>query len=383
MPFKSSLYADVSQIRSEGPFSTLGEQLREIVRAARFSGNGPDERLVKINEMHERASTLGGSEMVPSDGGFLIQPEFSGEIVRRMYNTGDIFKLCTQFGIKGSNAFSFPQFDEGSRQNGSRLGGIQTYWVNEAQEVKPPASIIGIEKSLKPTFNKTVITAEKLAGFLYLTDELDKDTDALGSWATYAFSQELMFAVENCIINGTGAGQPLGVMKAPCLLSIAKESGQAAGSVVSANFGKMLAAFWAKSYNSSGAIVIYNQQLLTQLTSLTTVVGAAGSESNLWQWAPFGDEPDRLGGFPAFMSEYCQNPGTPGDIILADFSRYALAIREMMRAEVSIHLRFLQDENAFRFIMRIGGQPIDRSQIQINYSSPPAFSSPFVALGQR
>jgi HK97 family phage major capsid protein len=120
--------------------------------------------------------------------------------------------------------------------------------------------------------------------------------------------------------------------------------------------------------------------LLPQLASLATIVGTGGSESKLWQWATASDDYDLLAGFPAIQSEYCQVPGTPGDIIMCDFSRYVVTIREL-RSDVSIHVKFLTDQQAFRFLMRVGGQPIDiRPVTPLNGTQQ---TSTFVALAGR
>jgi hypothetical protein len=55
-----------------------------------------------------------------------------------------------------------------------------------------------------------------------------------------------------------------------------------------------------------------------------------------------------LAGIPAIMSEYCSQPRAVGDLILADFSRFVLSMREKLRAEVSIRLRFVTNEQAFQ-----------------------------------
>jgi len=98
----------------------------------------------------------------------------------------------------------------------------------------------------------TELKAEKLIGLMYLTSELaqDSNVDALDSWARYAFIQELTFRLENAIVSGAGDGQPLGVLNSGALVTLAAEGGQASATVVCANINKMLAAFWAKSYNS-------------------------------------------------------------------------------------------------------------------------------------
>ncbi len=360
-------------VRSGGPFKTLGEQLQAVIKAEVSNGRGPDERLFQVR------AAAGASEAVPSDGGFLVQPEFSRQIIERMYEVGDIYNRCLEIPV-GTNTFKFAQFDETSRATGSRLGGIQIYLENEAGNLLPN-SLQSSNTSQKPTFNLTELTTNKITGLMYLTDELGFDSNAFDTWATYAFSQELMFTLENLIVTGTGAGQPLGVLNSPALAVAAKQTGQATQTVVSQNINTMLAAFWARSYNSAGSVWLYNQALLPQLSTLSTLVGNAGSESKLWQWATSSDEYDRLAGFPALMCEYCPVPGTPGDIILCDFSRYVIAMREKMRAEMSIHVKFISDQQAFRFIMRVSGQPIDRAPVTpLNGNIP---TSPFVALQAR
>jgi hypothetical protein len=54
------------------------------------------------------------------------------------------------------------------------------------------------------------------------------------------------------------------------LVTIAKETGQAAAIVSSINIEKMIAALWAASFNNPNSVRIYNQGLLAQLSVLTT-----------------------------------------------------------------------------------------------------------------
>ena len=49
--------------------------------------------------------------------------------------------------------------------------------------------------------------------------------------------------------------------------------------------------------------------------------------------------------------------GTQGDIMLADMTQYLLAQRADVRADTSIHVAFLTGEQAFRFMLRLDGQP--------------------------
>ena len=364
----------IEPIRGEQPlFATMGEQLRAIMNVEIDRRVDP-----RLTDVHRRAATIGGSEQVPSDGGFLLQPEFSRQIVKRMYETGQILKRCTVLPTN-TGGVAYPQIDEGSRIGGSRLGGVQGHWVDEGDPLNPPK--LGTSLSEVPRFNLSTVVPHKVAVFMYVSDELARDSNAFEAWATYAGSQELTYKIEGAIISGTGAGMPQGILNSPALVTTPAATGQASKTVVSQNINAMLSSFWTPSYNSPGSIWLYNQALLPQMSTLATVVGSAGSESKLWAWATSGDDYDTLAGIPACQSEYCPVPGTPGDIILADLSRYMLVVRELIRSEVSIHVKFISDTSTFRFVARIGGQTIDRSSV-LPANGNIATSS-FVALAAR
>lgn len=357
-------------------FRNFGEQLLAVRQAALSHRSDP-----RLESVQCRATTIapaGGSEMVPSDGGFLVAPEFSRDILHRTYATGQILKRCFGLPMK-SSSLKFPQFSETSRQTGARLGGVQCLTENEAQKLQLPSAGA---YSIKPTFALTTLTAKKITGLLYLTDELAGDTDAFNTWATYAFSQELTFTLENQIVNGTGAGECQGILSAPCLVTVPKQTGQNAGSIVGANVIGMTSQLWAAS--RPNAIFLYNQQALQSLGTLSLNTGSA--QVLLWHFSEDASQPDTLCGIPAVPSEYCAAPGAAGDIVLADFSRYVVGTREM-RAEVSIHVLYLEDSSTYRFVLRIDGQPIDQAPIQplnATQASPPDFFvSPFVALAAR
>jgi HK97 family phage major capsid protein len=359
-------------VENTGPFPDFSEQLSAIRSAAHNEINGrpPDARLVELS----RRAAAGASEAVPSGGGFLVQPSFSAEIVRRAYLTGNIFQRCLHFPVTAphANGVKFPQFSEVSRATGSRLGGIQSYWLNEADTIT----------SSKPKVAVNELILQKLSCLVYLTDELLADTNSpgLGEWVSYACGQELMFRTEAAVVAGTGVGQPLGILNSGALITIPAEDGQQSGTIVSANVEKAMNAFWSGSWESEGACWIYNQGLLSNLSSLQLVVGVAGGQSNLWQWASATNQPDMLGGFAAIMSEAASIPGQPCDLLLADFSRYALALKEIQNT-ISLHIAFLVDSACFKATWRINGAPVDIQPVIPYLGSQP--TSPFVWIAAR
>jgi HK97 family phage major capsid protein len=88
-------------------------------------------------------------------------------------------------------------------------------------------------------------------------------------------------------------------------------------------------------------------------------------------------------GRPVIPTEYCSALGTAGDIALVDMSQYAISDRGDVRADSSIHLQFLTDEVAFRFLFEIDGQPTWRSALTPYQATAGRTLSAFVGLATR
>src|ERR1035437_3866382 len=347
-------------------FASFGEFLMSV-RAATVAPHLPrDPRL------QQRGTALGASEKVPSDAGFLVGTDFAKALVERMYGTGEILSRCMEVPISNnSNGFAFPQFNETSRANGSRMGGVQCYWEDEADTAT----------ASRPTFAEGTLKARKIIGLVYLTEELFRDVNALEVFATAAFSKEIAFTLENAIINGDGAYRPLGVLKSPGMLQVPAVGGQASGTITAQNVVDCWARCWAPSRKT--AVWVVNGEAERQLLTLTIPVGTGGSviELNHPTEDPATQPFATMLGCPVIPSEYSPVVGTVGDLMLCDFPRYIVGMKEAMATAVSIHVRFLSDEYAFRFEMRVDGQPIDR--IPVTPLNGTATTSSFVAIASR
>jgi HK97 family phage major capsid protein len=198
---------------------------------------------------------------------------------------------------------------------------------------------------------------EKVAALTYLTDELLADAPALGAWCLREGGNELRFQVEDKVINGTGAGVPLGLLNATATVSQSKETGQAAATVVTENVTKM----WARmpAYLMGGAKWYINQELLPQLVTLSIAVGLAGQvvPASIYQQPTPGTPFGTLFGRPVQPVEFCAALGTVGDIILANMGEYYLIDNGGIQSATSIHVNFTTDETALRLIYRVNGFP--------------------------
>lgn len=341
-------------------FKSLGEQLRAVVIAEESKGRTVDDRLIY--------NQLGMSEGVPGDGGYLVQHEFSRELLKRAYETGILGNYCRRQPIgPNSNGFKINVVDETSRATGSRMGGIQMYWTPEG----------GQKTASQPKFRQLELSLQKLTGLLYATDELLADSVALEAFIMDAFAEEYGFMVDDAIIDGTGAGMPLGILRSNALVTVPAEAGQVAGTVQWENLSNMWGRLPARSRRN--AIWLTNQEVEPQLDRLSIPAGTAALEPRFVTYGPDGTL--RIKGRPVVPIEQANQLGAAGDIILADLSQYLLIDKGPMESAVSIHVRFVWDEQTFRFVYRANGQPIWNRPLTPYKGSNQ--QSPFVALAAR
>ena len=347
-------------------FQSLGEQFQAVIQAG---SNGVDQRRdPRLDEIQKRAAA-GGGERIPADGGFLVESEFVPQLIERMYSTGDILSRCSELPISkpNSNGVKFPQFNETSRKNGSRLGGVVATWADEA---------VVVAASL-PRVLTSELRLRKLLAFIQLTGELVSDAAALETFTTAAFSQEMAFVIEEAIVNGLGVTGPLGILNSTALIQVSAGAATP-GTIIGQSIADAVSRLWAPSRKS--AIWLVNAALLPMLQSATISVGTAGSERLLYEYATAGESFDRLAGLPLMVSEHCPEAGSVGDILLADFSRYIVARKEA-KSDVSIHVNFLSDQEVLRFVLRVDGQPLDQSPVVPLHGT--ISTSPFVAVAAR
>lgn len=350
-------------------FATLGEQLLAVVNAEnRGRGNHADPRLFK-------AAASGANENVGSEGGFVVQTDFSSELLKRTYSLGEVSSRVRRIPVSGSG-LKINAIDETSRANGSRYGGIQAYWIGEADQFT----------ATKPKFRQLELNLRKLTGLCYATDELLADASALQSLIEQAFPEELNFKVEDAIINGAGAGMPLGILNSGCLVTVNKETSQAASTVVAENVLKMFARLWPRS--QANAVWYVNNDVLPQLPQLNIKIkNVAGTENvggiltPIYQFPNNSNSYGSILGRPVIPVEYCASLTNLGDIILADMSQYLMIDKGGVQSDSSMHVRFLYDEMTFRFIYRCDGQPIWNSALTPKNGSNTL--SPFVTLQAR
>jgi HK97 family phage major capsid protein len=304
---------------------------------------------------------------INADGGFMIPPEFSTALLTAMAEAGTIAPKCTNF--PANNNLSLPFVNITTKA---------TSWTGGATVYKPAEGVAKTESLAQ--FGKAELHLHKMAVVIYATDELLSDSPvALETFLTTMASTEFALTKDEDIVNGSGAGECLGLMNSPCLISITKETDQDADTITTENVLKM----WARMHNPgrSKAIWLINQDAMPQIATMTINVGTGGAPVFIADLKnPLGQT---LLGRPIIWSPHCQTVGTTGDIILGDFSQYITITKagEGMKTDTSIHLKFLEKETIFRFEIRFDGQPWWASAITPKHGDNTI--SPFLCVASR
>ncbi len=226
------------------------------------------------------------------------------------------------------------------------------------------------------------LKATSTYGLAFATEELLADSPV--SWIarlSNGFGAQFAAFKFNEKLRGGGGNERLGVLTALSsasrgpTISIAKESGQAADTFVYQNVIKMRSRCWGYG----NAIWLANHDCYPQLAVLSIPVGVAGQL--VYQQSLVEDRPDMLLGRPIFYTEYASTVGDQGDLILGNWSQYMEGEYQPIQSAESIHVRFLYNERALRFIKRDCGAPSWRVPLTPNKSS--STLSPFVTLDAR
>jgi len=226
------------------------------------------------------------------------------------------------------------------------------------------------------TLEQITLTAHSLAGLTYASEKLVADGGAsFEFWLSTAYADALQDTLRWERIHGTGVGEGLGILHSPAFISVAKEDGQTAATVLPANVFKMASRTWG--FDERGTSWVVNPMLRTQVSALAD----PDTGKPLFEYARSDGERGRLLGRPCFFDERAAAPGSLGDIVVAHWPEYIRAVYQPATWATSIHVRFLAVESAFRLWERSDQQPWWRSALTPGYGTDTL--SPYVALAAR
>jgi HK97 family phage major capsid protein len=206
--------------------------------------------------------------------------------------------------------------------------GIIAHWIGDEGTVHTPR---------KPELSLAEHKLKPLVVLVPATKELVEDSVAFNAWLPTAMQRAITWKLNDAIINGTGAGVPLGILRSGAAIEVAKETSQTAATINDGNIIKML----ARSLEPMKATWVASPVAYSQLVALSSFDSATRT----------------LAGLPIVLTDACAAVGTVGDLVLAGLNGYRVVSKALRFAE-SAHMSFDEDLHMFRVVLQVDGQPI-------------------------
>lgn len=302
------------------------------------------------------------------DGGFLVPESIRADYLTTSLEDSVVRSRATVIPM-ATGRVKVPVVDATSNVT-TVFGGVQVY--NTAEE--------GTINASQPKFGEIVLDAGKITAMCYVNREALQDSAiSVAGLLDGMVPQAIAFKEDYDFLLGNGANQALGVLNAAngALVSVSKETGQAAGTIVYENIVKMFARLLPGSYSRS--VWLVSPDAIPQLFTMGLVVGTGGS--SVWNADAAAAPTMTLLGRPIIFTEKANTVGSKGDIALVDLSKYLIGDRQSLDAMASEHFAFSTDQVAYRFIERVDGRPGILSAITPKNGG--AALSPFVTLNAR
>lgn len=315
----------------------------------------------RLASLKNAASSVEGS-----GGGFLVPEAFRAELLRLSLERGVVRPRARVIPMESSRVL-IPTVDSTSHAT-NVFGGVQAYWTEESGQMT----------DVNASFGRVALEAWKLTAFSNVPNELIQDSAiSFEAFMRASFPEALAYFEDDAFVDGNGVGQPKGFLRANAAVVVAKESGQAAATVVWENIVKMYSRMLPQSLNS--AVWVVSPDVFPELATMALSVGTGGGP--VWLNNGVAGPPATILGRPVIISEKVNVLGAEGDINFVDLSYYLIGDRQAMTVESSPHYRFQNGETSFKFVSRVDGRPWIQSALTPRNSGPTL--SPFVKLAVR
>jgi len=312
--------------------SSLGEFLVKIRKIR--DGELKDSRLKTAGHMASETD---------SQGGFLIPEEWADGIYQAARLENAIVRPRARVFKTTRDSLKIRTLVDTNRSS-NIFGGITFTWMTEAQQKSYTSDIT------KPEVGELELVPHKMVGGCYVSNELENDYGAFGEFMQQSFGAALRFIEDDYFIWGNGAagGQPLGIMNSGALVTVTRVANNLIDWRDLVNMSeRLLPASW------ENAIWMINPDALDELMEATAPA------ANQAMVVDLGNR--KIMGIPFIISEKCAAIDNTGDIILADWSHYAIADRSIeisgSRHTNTSNVGFISDETFWRVVFRYDGQP--------------------------
>jgi len=290
-------------------------------------------------------AAMGGAP--PTSGGFAVPSPLAAAWLDSGLEAEVVRPRATVYAME-ADTLDIPGFEDYDHSGGS-IAGFKAYWQAElASQTPTDGKLRKITLAALKAMVSTQVSNELLAdGGQSFADTLERKMAEAVSWT-----------LDDRFLNGTGVGQPLGILNDPALITVSKESAQAASTFVLENALKMYERLYPGGYGR--AVWIVNHSVIPQLYGMhLKIKNVAGTEAVGGSLTPYftidAKGGMRLLNMPVVVTEKTPALTNKGDVILADISQYAIGLRAEVSLEASRHAGWATDSTHYRAVVRVAG----------------------------
>ncbi len=271
-----------------------------------------------------------------TDVGIMIPPRFAENILSLNGEDEIVMPRANVIpaGDPPDAPFSIPYLQQG---NDGYLGGVALTWKGEGQPINPVND---------PAIKDLTLTPYQCAGLATINNETLANWKAAGALVDRLMRLAWLDGRDSKFLQGSGAGCPLGLLKSPGAIRIARNT---AATVVYRDFLNMLAVLYAGPGEPLWTI---NQSLMPTIMTMT-------DPNNNYIYNG-GDAtkgvPATLLGIPVKWNGKTPTLGNEGDIVLAKLNYYMIKPGSGPFIAISEHSRFANFQTQFRIVANIDGQ---------------------------
>lgn len=295
-------------------------------------------------------------------GGYLVPHEYTARLLQVAEMNSQITSRVQTVPV-GSESGTYPALDQYFTPT---AGSGQTAAAGRITAATTPAGDTLTETQAR--FTSLDWRVNKVGGFVEVENELIADSPfAIEQLLTSLFGVAIAAKNERNLLRGTGAGEPLGILRADCAIGITPASNNLFAYIDALN---MLARFKAAG---GSPVWIIHPSIWPDIGRFEVGTGGAVYQSNVQ--AGLGAP---LLGAPILQSEHVPQADNSGCVILADLNAYLFFLRSQLSIAYSEHAAFTTDKGTWRFTQRNDGKPWLKGPITLADAQGSYTVSPFV-----
>jgi HK97 family phage major capsid protein len=317
---------------------------------------------VRLGKVYKSFATKDQTEGVGVQGGYLVPPEYSQQLLALAESQSQIVARVTTVPVTTDRGF-YPVLDQyitptPGAGDTALAGGITSKVTAEGATL--------VETQAK--FQDLEWRINKVGGYTEITNELVMDSpQAIETLFSRLFVVAIAAKNERNILRGSGAGEPLGIITSGAALGITPATDGV--------FKWADALAMVSRFKSAGGqpVWIIHPSIWPDLGQMETTAGGG-----VWQANMQGNIPSVLLSYPILVSEHLPQANNAGAALLADLSAFLFFQRGGLQIDFSEHAAFKEEKGTWRFSQRNDGKPWLRQPVTLPDPQGSYTVSPFV-----